>query len=313
MKDYLLAEFQQSNSINPVKKPFEDDRQRAIIDFVFSLHQLQKCRQLIESRSFEAGGDTVPVSSQHHVVKSATIDRDEIASLQQLAQHMHGKVVAPAIRSLLHYTFVNSRLLTSVNSISLYKLFQILVDLELDSLMASREPHHFTMGSKLCLSKLIGGRKQSMLILLTLFECSLFNKQVGKEIKSGAIMEQRQLLYDYFARNEELIYQLIAEASDSRQHELEVKIRFVYAMMYCAFEIKNDMMESVKLHSKLQVLLKAHWAATKDELSVLLVHISGDYILDKRRMAEFGDLKIKQAKIFKDFDSGLLRLKQQEH
>lgn len=30
-------------------------------------------------------------------------------------------------------------------------------------------------------------------------------------------------------------------------------------------------------------------------------------------MAEFGDFKIKQAKIFKDYDSGLLKLKQREH
>jgi|TARA_B110000285_G_C14745096_1_gene432594 hypothetical protein len=30
-------------------------------------------------------------------------------------------------------------------------------------------------------------------------------------------------------------------------------------------------------------------------------------------MAEFGDFKIKQAKVFKDYDSGLLKLKQREH
>ena len=32
------------------------------------------------------------------------------------------------------------------------------------------------------------------------------------------------------------------------KEELESKIRFVYSMMFCAFEIKNDMMESVKLY-----------------------------------------------------------------
>jgi len=30
-------------------------------------------------------------------------------------------------------------------------------------------------------------------------------------------------------------------------------------------------------------------------------------------MAEFGDLKIKQARTFKDFDSGLMKLKHREH
>lgn len=32
---------------------------------------------------------------------------------------------------------------------------------------------------------------------------------------------------------------------------MKLKIRFMFAMMYCAFEIKNDMNHSVILYSKL--------------------------------------------------------------
>lgn len=51
----------------------------------------------------------------------------------------------------------------------------------------------------------------------------------------------------------------------------------------------------------------------QDQVSISQPWLSQDYVLDNQRMAEFGDFKIKQAKIFKDFDSGLLKLKQREH
>jgi hypothetical protein len=50
-----------------------------------------------------------------------------------------------------------------------------------------------------------------------------------------------------------------------------------------------------------------------NKISIHLPWVSHDYCLDNYRMAEFGDSKIKQAKIFKDFDSGLFKLKQREH
>ena len=77
-------------------------------------------------------------------------------------------------------------------------------------------------------------------------------------------------------------------------------------MMYCAFEIKNDMMHSVNLYQQLQGFIPI---LKKNHISIHLPWISHDYFLDNMRMAEFGDFKIKQAKIFKDYDSGLLKLK----
>ena len=79
-------------------------------------------------------------------------------------------------------------------------------------------------------------------------------------------------------------------------------------MMYCAFEIKNDMMLSVHLYQQLQA-----FAPRDTQDPIRLPWISADYLLDSTRMSEFGDFKIKQAKIFKDYDSGLLKLKQREH
>ena len=46
-----------------------------------------------------------------------------------------------------------------------------------------------------------------------------------------------------------------------------------------------------------------------DEISIHLPIIDRDYYLDSTRMAEFSDFKIKQAKVFKDYDCGLMRLK----
>lgn len=69
------------------------------------------------------------------------------------------------------------------------------------------------------------------------------------------------------------------------------------------------MMLSVSLYQQLQGLSSGLQEGTD---SMSLPWISPDYVLDNKRMAEFGDYKIKQAKVFKDFDSGLLKLKQRE-
>ena len=81
-----------------------------------------------------------------------------------------------------------------------------------------------------------------------------------KAVKSGPMMEQRQILFDFFNINEAYIHQIITERSSetgqnlSESENLEainLQIRLIYAMMYCAFEIKNDMMHSVNLYQQL--------------------------------------------------------------
>jgi hypothetical protein len=79
--------------------------------------------------------------------------------------------------------------------------------------------------------------------------------------------------------------------------------------MYYAFELKNDMMLSVQLYQRLLQLLQAF---DSQQLRIHLPHIDGRFFLDRQRLMEFGDYKIKQAKLFKDFDQGLMRLKQKE-
>lgn len=67
-------------------------------------------------------------------------------------------------------------------------------------------------------------------------------------------------------------------------------MRLIYAMMYCAFEIKNDMMLSVTLYHKLQQFLSVLPTVA---FSIHLPNIDREYFLDESRMAEFGDFKIK--------------------
>jgi len=41
------------------------------------------------------------------------------------------------------------------------------------------------------------------------------------------------------------------EKETQNDRSLKLRIRLIYAMMYCAFEIKNDMMHSVNLYQQL--------------------------------------------------------------
>lgn len=41
------------------------------------------------------------------------------------------------------------------------------------------------------------------------------------------------------------------EKETQNDESLKLRIRLIYAMMYCAFEIKNDMMHSVNLYQQL--------------------------------------------------------------
>ena len=204
----------------------------------------------------------------------------------------------------------------------LYKLFQYLMMVEGPFSQAwiqkKKEPWELYAGAG-TKNDLLNLSGSSLNALICLFELSLFNKQITKEVKSGPMMEQRQIMFDYFHVNEELIHRLLEDkyskasanldeeqVSRLRQECQHLQIRLIYAMMYCAFEIKNDMMLSVTLYHKLQSFLPA---LGTDEISIHLPIIDRDYYLDSTRMAEFGDFKIKQAKVFKDYDSGLMRLK----
>jgi hypothetical protein len=82
-------------------------------------------------------------------------------------------------------------------------------------------------------------------------------------------------MFEFLNINETYLHQLIEEQLQQKsQHDenkasfmeidnnddkqtptdmsLKLRIRLIYAMMYCAFEIKNDMMHSVNLYQQLQ-------------------------------------------------------------
>ena len=73
----------------------------------------------------------------------------------------------------------------------------------------------------------------------------MFNKFVMKAVKSGPMMEQRQILFEYLNINSVYFHQLIEEKYEDH---INLQIRLIYSLMFCAFEIKNDMMHSVNLY-----------------------------------------------------------------
>ena len=86
--------------------------------------------------------------------------------------------------------------------------------------------------------------------MLTLFEVALFNKLAIKELKSTALIIHREKLFDYFQYKElEIIHALDNNKNSSGS---DVKARLFYAMMYYAFEIKNNMHASISYYTKLQ-------------------------------------------------------------
>lgn len=70
-------------------------------------------------------------------------------------------------------------------------------------------------------------------VLQTMFELTLFNQYVIKETKSGPIMSLRFQLYDFCNTN----YSDLLSKVDCPI----LRFRLNYAMMFTAFEIKNDM------------------------------------------------------------------------
>lgn len=79
--------------------------------------------------------------------------------------------------------------------------------------------------------------------LLKLFEVTLFNRKTHREAKSSALMSQRERLFEYFEYKEaEIVCSMDRVGGEESQR---AKIRLFYAMMYYAFEIKNDMHASI--------------------------------------------------------------------
>jgi hypothetical protein len=69
---------------------------------------------------------------------------------------------------------------------------------------------------------------------------------VIKETKSGPIMQLRFQLYDHYNTN---YHDLVAKASNCQK----LKFRLNYALMFTAFEIKNDMERSVWFYDQLEI------------------------------------------------------------
>ena len=91
---------------------------------------------------------------------------------------------------------------------------------------------------------------RSYMALLTLFEISLFNKQAIKEVKSSALIIHREKLFEYFLSKElDLLHSLEQDKNQSQQH---IRTRLFYALMYYAFEIKNNMHASISYYQKLK-------------------------------------------------------------
>lgn len=147
---------------------------------------------------------------------------------------LNGKGAIFVIRALLRLFFEDQQMLERVANVSisshLYRLFIVLTNNDL------------TRGV------LTGcfGVNSTHSILLTLFEIALFNKQAISSLKSGALMFQREKLSEYFTYYEQEFVLTMGERSKNTQ------VRLFYAMMYYAFEIKNNMHASINYFQKLQ-------------------------------------------------------------
>ena len=121
------------------------------------------------------------------------------------------------------------------------------------------------------------------------------------------------MMFDFFNINESYLHCLIEDRAsrmpqqsrekmevdegDGEQSKEEriknastLRVRLLYAMMFCAFEIKNDMMHSVNLYQQLQSFIPA---LKQSQVSIHQPWIYHNCYLDNFKMAEFGDFKIK--------------------
>lgn len=100
----------------------------------------------------------------------------------------------------------------------------------------------------------------SLQVVLTMFELSLFNKEVIRQTKSGPVMALRSQLYKFFEQNEDRVlyiaHKQFAENTRATGPVLAsfnaFQVRLFYCMMFYAFEIKSDMEQSVEFHRKLE-------------------------------------------------------------
>lgn len=127
--------------------------------------------------------------------KRQTLTSKDLLDLQRLMEAIHNKRILSALRTILMFSFDYSKsFANSRSSVYLYKLFQYLMIVEGPFSQAwiqkKKEPWEFYAGS---------GKKNDLLnlsgnsanLLICLFELSLFNKSIIKEVKSGPMMEQR--------------------------------------------------------------------------------------------------------------------------
>lgn len=109
---------------------------------------------------------------------------------------LQGKSLPFVLRALLRYFFEQhshhiSSLLTFTFSSHLYRIF------------ASLTSYDFSLAS---LQSLFGLQNpNSSIILLFMFEVSLFNKLAIKEVKSTSLIYQREKIFEYFAFKEKEI------------------------------------------------------------------------------------------------------------
>jgi hypothetical protein len=106
-------------------------------------------------------------------------------------------------------------------------------------------------------------------VVLTMFELTLFNRDVIKNTKSGPIMNYRLQIYNHFERND---FNL----------SVEKRIRLCYCMMFFAFEIKNDMTSSVKFYK----LLDINYLQKNGPIP--LQWVSSNFCLDFNSIEKFG-------------------------
>lgn len=76
----------------------------------------------------------------------------------------------------------------------------------------------------------------------------------------------------------------------------------MYALMVGAFEVRNDMQYAVTLHSKLITLFNSYSSQFQKELRIYMPHIEPGFYIDRAKIGEFAEIKIKHAKVFKDYD-----------
>lgn len=142
------------------------------------------------------------------------LDQADLYDVLKLFQSINGKRIHSALRLVLKFAFdYNPKFTNSINSVALYKIFQFLMIAEgpfaQKWIQKQKEPWEFYCGSNKSNMLTLSGN--SMNILVSLFELSLFNKFVLKAVKSGPIMEQRQVMFEFLNINETYLHQLIEE------------------------------------------------------------------------------------------------------